>query len=208
MYFCAPFIYMNIAEKSKAVLNVFKELESETKQFVAESELSCLLGCGFCCSNPKIPACTLEFIPMAFELYSKGKAEQILLELEHNEDLNECIIYRPQSEDGKKGFCGNHSHRGLICRLFSASARKNKYGAKELIMCKVIKGEKPTQYEVVSKRINEDLEIPLATSFYSRLEEIDSALCKQQTVNEALRDALELVLRYQFYQEEDFSIGV
>lgn len=198
---------MDIAQKSKAVLKVFDELESETRQFVAESELGCVSGCGFCCSNPKIPATSLEFLPLAFDLYAKGKAESTLLLLETDEELSDCIIYRPQSEDRRKGFCGNHTHRGLICRLFAASARKNKYGAKELIICKVLKEEKTAQFEEASSRINKDMEIPLATAFYSRLEEIDSSLCQQQTVNGAIREALELVLRYQFYQDEELSIG-
>jgi len=197
---------MNLAEKSQAALDVFGELESETKQFVAESGLSCLSGCGFCCANPKVPASPLEFLPLAFDLYDKGLAESTLAFLESKNEGDSCVMYRSQSEDGTKGFCGNHAKRGMICRLFAASARRTKYGKKDLIICKVLKGEKAEEFANTSERINKDMDIPLATAFYSRLEEIDQSLCQQFTINEAIAFALELVLRYKFYEEQEMDV--
>jgi Fe-S-cluster containining protein len=197
---------MNLAEKSQATLDVFGELESETKQFVSESGLGCVSGCGFCCANPKVPASPLEFLPLAFDLYAKGLAESTLATLELKEEGASCVIYRPQSADGKQGFCGNHTKRGMICRLFAASARKTKYGKKDLIICKVLKEEKTAEFQNTSERINMDMEIPLATAFYSRLDEIDQSLCQQFTINEAIAFALELVLRYKFYEEQEVDV--
>ena len=197
---------MNLAEKSQAALDLFGELESETKQFVAESGLSCLSGCGFCCANPKVPASPLEFLPLAFDLYDKGLAESTLATLESKDEGDSCVMYRSQSEDGTKGFCGNHAKRGLICRLFAASARRTKYGKKDLIICKVLKAEKAEEFANTSERINKDMDIPLATAFYSRLEEIDQSLCQQFTINEAIAFALELVLRYKFYEEQEMDV--
>lgn len=199
---------MDLAQKSQAVLNLFAELEFETKQFASESDLGCVAGCGFCCANPKVPASPLEFLPLAFDLYCKGLAESTLAQIEEMGDVESCIMYRAQSIDGIKGFCSNHKMRGMICRLFAASARRNKYGSKELIICKVLKEEKTGQFETATKRINEDMQIPLATSYYSRLEEIDTTLCQQFTINEAIIYALELVLRYKFYQEEEVRQAV
>ncbi|WP_057936942.1 YkgJ family cysteine cluster protein [Algoriphagus resistens] len=197
---------MNLAEKSQAILNVFGELESETKQFVSESGLGCVSGCGFCCANPKVPASPLEFLPLAFDLYEKGLAESTLALLDSKDDGASCVMYRPLSEDRKKGFCGNHTKRGMICRLFAASARRTKYGKKDLIICKVLKEEKAEEFLHASERINKDMDIPLATAFYSRLEEIDQSLCQQFTINEAIAFALELVLRYKFYQEQEVDV--
>ncbi|MEB2783300.1 YkgJ family cysteine cluster protein [Algoriphagus persicinus] len=194
---------MNLEEKSLAALDIFGELESETRQFVSESGLGCMPGCGFCCANPKVPASPLEFLPLAFDLYAKGLAESTLALLENKEEGDSCVMYKSLSEDGKMGFCANHSKRGMICRLFATSARKTKYGKKDLIICKVLKEEKPAQFLEVSRRINLDLEIPLATAFYSRLAEIDESLCQQFNINEAITFALELVLRYKFYQEQE-----
>jgi hypothetical protein len=55
----------------------------------------------------------------------------------------------------------------------------------------------------VSARINADLDIPLAPAYYTRLKDIDEALTELQPVNEAILLALELVLRFRFYEEED-----
>ncbi len=193
---------MNLEQKSLAVLQVFAELESETKQFVSESGLGCISGCGFCCAKPKIPASPLEFLPLAFDLYEKGLAESTLESLDLHIGSENCIMYRPQSEDGKKGFCGNYSKRGMICRIFGASARKTKHGAKELIICKVIKEEKATAFEGVTQKINNgEMEIPIATSLYSRLGEIDESLCQEMDVNDAIAFALESVLRFKFYEQ-------
>jgi len=197
---------MNLVEKSQATLEVFRELESETNQFVSESGLGCVSGCGFCCANPKVPASPLEFLPMAFDLYDKGLAESTLALLESKDEGDSCVMYKSQSEDGRKGYCGNHSKRGMICRLFSASARKTKYGKKDLIICKVLKEEKQADFLSTTERINKDMDIPLATAFYSRLDEIDQSLCQQFTINEAIAFALELVLRYKFYEEQEVDV--
>lgn len=197
---------MNLSEKSQAAQVVFSDLESDTKQFVTESGLGCMLGCGFCCSNPKVPASPLEFLPLAFDLYTKGMAESTLALLTSEKAGESCVMYRPQSEDGKKGFCANHSNRGMICRLFAASARRTKYGKKDLIICKILKDEKTKEFLNTSERINNDMDIPLATAFYSRLDEIDQSLCQQFTINDAIAFALELVLRYKFYEEQELDV--
>ena len=114
------------------------------------------------------------------------------------------MVYRAQSADLSKGFCGNYSKRGLICRVFGASARKNtKTNQKELITCKLLKSERPAAFQEVSTRINADLDIPLAPAYYTRLKDVDEALTALQPVNEAILLALELVLRYRFYEEEE-----
>lgn len=195
---------MNLFEKSKAVEEIFQELEQESKQFHAEAGMGCLSGCGFCCANPEVPASPLEFLPLAFDLYEKGLADEIANQLVSQEDPGICVVYRSNPADVTKGFCGNYAKRGLICRLFGASARKNnKTGLKELITCKILKAEKKGAFEHTSKRINSDMEIPLAPAYYTRIKDIDEALTNQYPVNQAILMALELVLRYKFYQEAE-----
>ncbi|SFO27140.1 Putative zinc-or iron-chelating domain-containing protein [Algoriphagus ornithinivorans] len=192
---------MNLAEKSLLVQQLFAELETESKQFATESGLSCISGCGFCCANPKIPASILEFLPLALDLHEKGVAEASLRLLETQENGGNCILYRPQNEDGSKGFCGNYQNRGMICRVFASSARRTKTGQKELIICKPIKESQADRFQEVNLLINEDLHIPMATAYYTQLRDIDESLCDHYPVNEAIRRALELVLRFKFYEE-------
>lgn len=183
---------------------LFVELEEETKPFQKEGGLPCISGCGFCCVNPNIAATPLEFLPLAFDLFDKGLAEQVANQLALEEKPGNCILYRPQSEDEKKGFCGSYKHRGLICRLFGSSARRNnKSGEKELITCKILKETDKENFLEATKRINSGLEIPIAAGWYTRLEDIDSNLSRQFPINQAILMALELVLRYEFYQSEE-----
>lgn len=195
---------MNLLEKSLAIEAIFQELEEESKQFHRDAGMGCVSGCGFCCSNPEVPATPLEFLPLAFDLYEKGLADELAIQLSDRKDSGICVVYRSQSEDASKGFCGNYSKRGLICRLFGASARKNnKTGLKELITCKILKAEKKEQFKACSERINTDMQIPLAPAFYTRIKDVDEALTQQYPVNKAILLALELVLRYNYYKDEE-----
>lgn len=195
---------MNLSEKAKAVEEIFQELEQESRQFHEQAGMGCLSGCGFCCANPEVPASPLEFLPLAFDLYEKGIADDLANQLANQENPGICVVYRSNPVDVTKGFCGNYAKRGLICRLFGASARKNnKTGLKELITCKILKAEKAAEYQSVTERINSNMEIPLAPAFYTRIKDIDEALTDQYPVNQAILMALELVLRYKFYQEEE-----
>ncbi|MFN3998887.1 YkgJ family cysteine cluster protein [Algoriphagus sp.] len=193
---------MNLFEKSEAVRQLFQDLEEESRQFHSEAGMGCVSGCGFCCANPEIPASPLEFLPLAFDLYEKGIAEEIANQLALQDQLGNCIVYRSQQTDPTKGFCGNYSNRGLICRLFGASSRRNKYGKNELITCKILKAEKKEAFEIAASRINSDLEIPTATAYYTRLADVDQSLASQYPVNQAILMALELVLRFKFYEIE------
>jgi Fe-S-cluster containining protein len=201
--FASLFSEMNLFEKSEAVKEVFRQLETESLQFHTEGGMSCVSGCGFCCANPKVPASPLEFLPLAFDLYEKGIAEEIANKLALQDELENCIVYRPEKGDKTKGFCGSYAGRGLICRLFGASARKSKYGQKELITCKVLKEQKPDEFAVVTSRINSGLDIPMATAFYTRLYDVDESLNTQYPINQAIMIALELVLRFKFYEEAE-----
>jgi hypothetical protein len=93
--------------------------------------------------------------------------------------------------------------------VFGASARKNnKTNQKELITCKLLKAERPEAFQRVSERINEDLEIPLAPAYYTRLKDIDEALSVLHPINEAILMALELVLRDAYYQGLEKEEGI
>ncbi|WP_296698104.1 YkgJ family cysteine cluster protein [Algoriphagus sp.] len=194
-------ISVNLEEKSLAVLKVFKELEEEARQFTSESGLGCISGCGACCANPQIPASPLEFLPLAFDFYKKGIAESILILLDSDDENSNCIVYRANSIDNKSGYCTNYLNRGMICRLFAVSARKNKYGLKDIIICKTLKEAKNAAFQEATNRINTDLPIPSASKFYMLLDEIDSSLTQQMPINKAIAFSLELVLRYKFYEE-------
>lgn len=193
---------MNLQEKSLEVRKVFEELDIDIKAFLEASKLTCISGCGFCCSNPKVSASVLEFLPFAFDLYEKGKTEKALELLEGESENRYCIIYKSSSPDNSIGFCSDYNNRGLICRLFSSSSRKNKEGKKEIITCKKIKEKKKILFEKASTDINESMPVPSSSDTYSKLYNIDLQLTSEQLpINKAIKKAIEAVLTFKFYQE-------
>jgi len=173
---------MNLQEKSLAVKEVFEELDRDVSRYLGESNLTCFAGCGRCCMNPKVAATVLEFIPLAFDIYQGGNAEQVMDKLEQTSDLETCMVFLKTSQDSESGICKTYKYRGLICRLFGVSARKNKYGQKEMIICRKIKEGKPDIYAATSQNINSGMEIPMANDYYSKLSAIDFKLSEAHTL--------------------------
>lgn len=197
---------MNLQQKSQEVRRVFEELDAEIKQFIDASQIGCIAGCGYCCSNPKVSASVLEFLPLAFDLYEKGKAEKALEILKAKSEADYCIIYKATSLDAALGFCSDYQNRGMICRLFGSSARKNKEDKKEIITCKKIKEAKKGQYEAASHAVNDGMSVPLSSDAYSKLYNIDFQLTSDQMpINQAIEKALEAVLRFKYYEGSEAS---
>ena len=197
---------MNLQQKSQEVRRVFEELDSEIKLFLDASQIGCISGCGFCCANPKVSASVLEFLPLAFDLYEKGKAEAALTLLESKIVEEPCVVYKATSADGSMGFCSDYQNRGMICRLFGSSARRNRLAKKEIITCKKIKEGKKEKYEAASLAVNEGMPVPLSGDAYSQLYNIDFQLTSEQMpINKAIQKALEAVLRFKYYEGSEES---
>lgn len=190
---------MSIEQKVQLVEDLFKDLEKESIQFEKSSGLSCVAGCGKCCTHPDIEASPLEFFPWAFHLFLQGEAENTLKLLAETKSAT-CFIYQPLAFIDK-GKCGAYKYRGLICRLFGFSANTDKYGKLRLATCKIIKEGQAEKYERIEASINQGMEVPIFTEYYMRLNQIDFRLGNMiLPVNKALKVALEEVLRYYEYR--------
>jgi Fe-S-cluster containining protein len=190
---------MSIERRVQLVEKLFHQLEQESAQFVQESGMSCVAGCGKCCSHPNIEASPLEFLPWAFHLYLNGEAEKTLSKLNQTQSSN-CFIYQPLSL-ADQGRCSDYKYRGLICRLFGFAANTDKYGALRLATCKIIKEGQTETFEAASEAINNGLKIPVFTEYYMQLNQIDFFLGnKILPINKALKIALEEVLQYYAYR--------
>jgi Fe-S-cluster containining protein len=190
---------MSIEQRVKLVEALFYQLEQESIQFEKSSGISCVSGCGKCCSYPDIEASPLEFLPWAFHLFLNGEAEKTLTIL--NEPLGStCLIYQPSSLIGQ-GRCSNYRYRGLICRLFGFAANKDKYGKLRLATCKIIKEGQTDNYNSTAEAITKGLYVPIFTDYYMQLNQIDFTLGNIVIpVNKALKMALEEVLQYYAYR--------
>ena len=76
-----------------------------------------------------------------------------------------------------------------------------------MITCKILKEKHREDFLEATRRINQGLDIPIATGWYTRLEDIDSNLSRQFPINQAILMALESVLRFEFYQSEEDPKG-
>jgi Fe-S-cluster containining protein len=188
-----------LPEKVKAVEEVFDNLDKEIGSFQQWSGLHCGWGCGKCCFKADIEATILEFLPFAAHLHREGKAFEWLEKLKVNES-SICLILNPTQHGA--GLCSEYKHRGLICRLFGYSARTNKYGAKELVTCQVIKSEQGTNFEVAASKVAQGAEVPVMNQYNMRQHAIDHELTREFfPINEAIKRAIEVILHYYAYQE-------
>lgn len=190
----------------REVEKVFDALDVQIRTFQNESKLSCLSSCGKCCSKSDIEATVLEFLPLAYHLYKDGKAIEVLEEIGSSES-SYCYVLQPFIGQEEKGFCGNYKYRGMICRLFGFSARKDKYGNKNLVTCKSIKENQPEEYAtVVSKLSTDSVSVPMMGNYSMMLHAIDFELgSKYYPINTAIKLAIEKVLSYYSYRSR--SIG-
>ncbi len=187
-----------MSQKVQAVEDAFALLNQEMSDFRERSGLHCLLGCGRCCDKPDIEATILEFLPFAYHVFLHNEGELWLERLQqHSGSL--CILFEPNNLRGS-GSCSQYPHRGLICRLFGFSARRNKYGAREFVGCKPIKSEMTELYNSTVTSIAAGADVPMMSHHYMRLHAIDPELTRQYyPINDAIRRAIEIVLQYHAY---------
>lgn len=192
---------MTLAEKVRSVEEIFKALDDEVTSFKQWSGLQCQTGCGKCCFKPDISATVLEFLPLAYYLYSQGQADAWYVKLQNHKD-GLCTLLKSSSSTG---MCAEYPYRGLICRLFGFSARMNKYGKAEIITCQIIKSEMAGPYQQAVALVGAgNAVIPLGARYYMQLIAIDDELGRvQYPINEAILKALETVLSYYAYREDE-----
>ena len=190
---------MSVEQKVKLVEDLFHKLEQEIAQFKKSSGISCVSGCGKCCTYSEIEASPLEFLPWALHLFLNGEAEKTLLMLTEN-DSPTCLIYKPLSF-ADQGRCDKYKYRGLICRLFGFAANTDKYGNLRLATCKIIKEGQANNYNSAAEAITKGLYVPVFTEYYMQLNQIDFHLGNIiLPINKALKMALEEVLQYYAYR--------
>ncbi len=170
-----------IAYLSREVRALFDELEEASRDFFSLVDVRCPATCHECCLNSAVQATVLEFVPLACRLMDEGRAEEVLGQLEGSAELKGCVFA------GIAG-CSVYPDRGLICRLFAASVRKDRQDRLEYIACSLLHARH-------GRYLPGQTPAPVITDWGLRLEAIDPAMgCAWYPVNEAIRRALEIVL--------------
>ncbi len=190
-----------IDAKVRAVERLFHELDENISRFQADTGLKCLAGCGHCCFNPEVEATALEFLPLAYQYYKNGTAEKFYDDLAEN-TTPVCRLMSPVISSSSGGFCGEYKYRGLICRLFGFSARRNKYDKLEMMTCRLIKENQKEEFARTSVEINRDREIAIVGNYYMKLRMIDPDLgSRPLPINQAIRMALEVILNHYYFKD-------
>ncbi len=197
---------MTIKSKASAVEKVFNQLDKKIAAMQEKTGLHCLQGCGACCKKPDIEATILEFFPLAYSFYLQGNLEEMLDEMDRREGDPTCINFTPFAQDANGGFCSQYKHRGLICRLFGYSARRDKYGDHVLVTCKLLKESQAAIVEKINQDLKKGKKIPIISNQYDKLKSIDYNLSdKTYPINQAIKKALEYVALYFYYRNPKAS---
>jgi Fe-S-cluster containining protein len=176
----------------KKVLVVFRAVDRAVKTFQQKTPLSCESGCGRCCLSPRVETTVLEMYPLADFLLKTGEAEKWYTVAQDKLFQGPCIFYSPDALQPGKGRCQVYPFRPAICRLYGFSAFIDKYGAKRLATCVVIKNNMGRVMADIQKRIAQGLKIPVMKDFSARFVQLHPMLGGQyRPINAAFKEAVE-----------------
>lgn len=192
---------MSLSQKVQEIEEVFAVLDQEMSKFQGWSGLICKTGCGKCCNKADLEATVLEFLPFAHHLHLTNQLDEWRDRLS-GQERKLCLFFEPTRAN--LGSCTQYPYRGLICRLFGFSARTNKYAQKELFSCQTIKMEQSGPYTEAMEKIVKGEFVPVMNHYYMRLLAIDRDLARDfYPINEAIRRAIETVLHYYAYRNQE-----
>jgi len=148
---------MNKTEEFKGIselIDLYREMDEMIEAFIDDTGIVCPPSCGTCCTVPagNLEASVFEVMPLALDLWDRGRAEAVLDMLGGIADDRCCIFYHPEIPEGEQGHCSIYKFRPLVCRLFGYWSRFDKYGRIQNCICpKIIlpgdggaaRGEKP-----------------------------------------------------------------
>lgn len=191
---------MNIQQLVQDIQSFYDEMGLTFSQYQKSTGLTCSSGCGKCCDNPNITASMIEMLPMAWDFYQRGIAEEWLEKLSQ-QDLSYCPVAVFSSPDKMLGRCTEYQTRPSVCREFGVSGYQRKDSKKVLSVCKYIKQGDKASLLIESAEANPD-QIPLMSEWTRRLSTIHPDIIHDsKPVGEAIKLALEKVLLYTQYSQ-------
>lgn len=196
---------MTYQSQENRILDTLGEMEKETHSFSEKSGLRCPSECGACCRSPELEASVTEMIPMAAELIRQDQGQYWLEKLEQEPDQKICVLFEAHPTDPRKGRCRFYQWRPSVCRLFGYAGRRNKQNIPELAACKIHKETCPdTLLSIREKLKNGELTLPQMVEWTERIAHIEPGRgYKLLPINQALREALIILLMEQCYTETD-----
>ncbi|MDO9577916.1 MAG: YkgJ family cysteine cluster protein [Candidatus Cloacimonadales bacterium] len=188
---------MNYKTLSSKVMRVFDLADEQSRKFVRKTGLICPENCGECCRSKKVFATVLECIPASLYLWQIGKGDMVYDLLGSDTERTECIFYKENNDERRKGHCSIYPYRFLVCRLFSNSVQRDADGKSQLLTCKIIKQQSKIEFDKATSQLSEGLKAPIARDFAMRIYAIDPFRGKEfLPVNQAIKIALEITSKH------------
>jgi uncharacterized protein len=191
--------------KAQQVMDLYSQIDQQTRAFQAETQLHCPAGCGRCCENPHVEATPLEMVPLAVELFRQGEAVKWLESAGVNE-TNACLFYEPDLLTPGNGRCQIYPWRPSICRLFGYATVTDRDGQPKFAACMRHKADMPEVVTTIQEAIAQGLPAPsFATS--QQIAHLAPHLgAERMPINQALNAALRWVgLNFQMKQTEQLD---
>ncbi|AWL13367.1 hypothetical protein HMF8227_02919 [Saliniradius amylolyticus] len=187
---------------AQRIETVYQQLNLRFSDYQQQQGLSCISGCGRCCTNPDVEASPLEMLPLALNLFDQGQAEVTLDKLRAASGFH-CLHYQRLSLDGARDQCGIYAHRPGICRMFGAAGVRGKDGQARLSVCQPIKTARADAYHQTLSAL-EVTPPPMIADGRQQLVNLDPLWGRQTLpINQALSWALEKVLTAAYYDDPD-----
>jgi len=122
-----------VYSRLKQIKACYEKIEKKQVKFCESFQIHCMKDCGECCAHfmPDITEIEAEFL--AYGLIKEDKADLVLELLKYREG---CEDYCPLFIEDSPYHCSVYKWRPLICRLFGASATKDKNGNPTFRKCK------------------------------------------------------------------------
>ncbi len=174
--------------------SLFQSLDEEVMSFALTQSVRCLPGCGACCQSPNIETTVAEMLPLAYELFQKGNAEDSAWNWSEEQGAA-CPQYESHPDRPAQGRCRTYAFRPAICRLFGYSGFRDKSGAIRFATCRNIQAQEGERIQSIEGRLNRgESTIPFLAEVHERVAEIGGNLAWEiLAINEALRRALEII---------------
>ncbi len=123
----------SIYDDLKKIEEIYLDLEKKQEIFCNTFNVHCKNGCGTCCEHfiPDVYAVEARFL--AYGIIKEGKIEEVRKRINEWDKNNE---YCPLYNFDNIFHCSIYKYRPLVCRLFGATASKNKEGLPCFRKCK------------------------------------------------------------------------
>ena len=123
----------SIYEELKKIEEIYLDLESKQDIFCNTFNVHCLKGCGTCCEHFIPDVYSVEARYLAYGIIKEGRTEEVKNKISNWDKNSE---YCPLYDFNSNYHCTVYKYRPLICRLFGATASKNKDGLPCFRKCK------------------------------------------------------------------------